>query len=156
MYITDIVEILGLFWPYMAANHKQSCTLWFPHRLASFPGLPTIQFFDRLQYAKTGGGRPGPFYYVNNVSVYLGRQRGGGVPRRNNELDALSCSFCPKHWSFECLQSGKHTALGSKRRTRTENVPFWSGTPLSVYCTLKWTLSGFLMHLIGQKSCDQK
>ena len=23
---------------------------------------------------------PGPFYCVNDVSVYLGRQRGGGVP----------------------------------------------------------------------------
>ena len=34
--------------------------------------------FDHLQYAKNGGGRPGPFYHVNDVSVYLGRQRGQG------------------------------------------------------------------------------
>ena len=32
--------------------------------------------FDSLQYAKNGGGRPGIFYHVNDVSVYLGRQRG--------------------------------------------------------------------------------
>ena len=30
--------------------------------LASFPGLPTVQFFDRLQHAKTE--RSGPFYDV--------------------------------------------------------------------------------------------
>ena len=40
-----------------------------------------------LQYAKIGGGRPSPFYHVNDVSVYLGRQRGGRGPRQKNELD---------------------------------------------------------------------
>ena len=31
------------------------------------------------------GVRVSPFYYVNNISVYLGRQRGGGVvPDRKN------------------------------------------------------------------------
>ena len=29
---------------------------------------------------KNGGERPGPFYHVNDVSVYLGRQTGGGSP----------------------------------------------------------------------------
>ena len=36
--------------------------------------------FDCLQYAKTEGGRPGIIYHVNDVSVYLGRQRGEGSP----------------------------------------------------------------------------
>ena len=27
------------------------------------------------------GGRPGPFYRVNDISVYLGRQRGGRGPQ---------------------------------------------------------------------------
>lgn len=30
--------------------------------------------FYQLQYAKTGG-KPGPFYHVNDASLYLGRQR---------------------------------------------------------------------------------
>ena len=59
--------------------------------------------FDCLQHAKKAGGRPGIFYHVNDVSVYLGRQRGRGVPHRKNELEAISYSFCPKHWSFERL-----------------------------------------------------
>ena len=49
------------------------------------------------------------FYHVHDVSVYLGGQRGGEVPHRKNELEALSCSFCPKCWSF--------------KRSRSENVP---------------------------------
>ena len=51
--------------------------------------------------------RPGPFYHVNDISVYLSRQRGrgGGPPIEKKELEALSCSFCPKRWSFKCLQS---------------------------------------------------
>ena len=44
--------------------------------------------FDNLQYAKNGGGRPGIFYHVNDISVYLGTQRGGGVIHRKNKLEA--------------------------------------------------------------------
>ena len=44
--------------------------------LASFPGLPTVHFLSLAVY-KNGGGRPGPVYHVNDVSVYLGRQKGG-------------------------------------------------------------------------------
>ena len=36
--------------------------------IASFPGLPTVQFLIACR------GRPGIFYHVNDVSVYLGRQ----------------------------------------------------------------------------------
>ena len=45
--------------------------------LFKFPGLPTIR---SLTVCKNGRGRSGPFYHVNDVSVYLGRHRGGGVP----------------------------------------------------------------------------
>ena len=49
--------------------------------LALFPGLPTVLFLICLQYAKTEGeGRSGPSYNVNDVRVYLGRQRERGVP----------------------------------------------------------------------------
>ena len=43
--------------------------------VALFPALPTVQF---LAECKNGGGRPGPFYHMNDVSVYLGRRGGGG------------------------------------------------------------------------------
>ena len=55
------------------------------------------------------GERPGIFYHVDGVIVYLGRQRGGWVAHRKSELEALSCRFCPKRWSFE--------------RMRCENIP---------------------------------
>ena len=48
--------------------------------------------FDRLQFAKMEGEG-----LVHFPSVYLGRQNGGGAPDRKNELEAFSCSFCPKH-----------------------------------------------------------
>ena len=68
--------------------------------------------FDCLQYAKTGEGGPSPFYHVNEVSVYLGRQRRGGVPDQKNDLEVLSCSFYPKYSIFECSRS--KNAPGSK------------------------------------------
>ena len=40
--------------------------------------------FDRLQCAKTEGEGLGAFYHVNDVSVYLGRQRRGGVIDRKD------------------------------------------------------------------------
>ena len=43
--------------------------------IASFPGLPTVQFLS-LAVCKNGRGRPGMIYHMNDVSVYLGRQRG--------------------------------------------------------------------------------
>ena len=85
--------------------------------MAQSVAFPSFSFWS-LAVCKNGGGRPGPFYHVDDVSVYLGRQRGGGVPHRKNELEALSCSFCPKRWSFERSRSEKRTASGSKRRTR--------------------------------------
>ena len=42
------------------------------------PKPPYRQVFDHSQYAKSEGGGPGPLYHVNDVSVYLGRQRGEG------------------------------------------------------------------------------
>ena len=38
--------------------------------------VATVQFWAVY---KNGGGRPGPFYHVNDVSVYQGKQRGGEV-----------------------------------------------------------------------------
>ena len=73
---------------------------------------------------KNGGGRPGQFYHVNDISVYLGRQRGGGVPGRRTSFGAFS-----------------------KRKTLEQNAYFRPGTPPpSVYLgrhqlihMIKWT-----------------
>ena len=52
--------------------------------------------FDCLQNAKMEGGKAWSILSRDDVSVYQGRQMGGGVPNQKNELEALSCSFYPK------------------------------------------------------------
>ena len=48
--------------------------------------IPTIQFLIACSMQKQRG-RPGPFYHMNDVSVYLGRQRGGeGFPIERTSL----------------------------------------------------------------------
>ena len=47
--------------------------------------------FDCLQYAKNGGGSRGPFYCVNDISVYLDRQREERGPRL---IECILCTYC--------------------------------------------------------------
>ena len=54
--------------------------------------------FDHLQYAKTEEGLI-HFYHVKDVSVYTEKEWA--------LRPYVSCSFCSKHWSFECSQSKK-------------------------------------------------
>ena len=68
-----------LMWQKNVKLHKVNlrflvCLQVYPHTRPSHHPV-----FDCLQYAKTGE-RPGPFYHVNDISVYLGRQRGEGSP----------------------------------------------------------------------------
>ena len=63
-------------------------TMWELYSLVPRPSHHPV--FDRLQYAKTEGEGLVSFYHVNDVSVYLGRQRGGGVSDRILRMD---CSF---------------------------------------------------------------
>ena len=44
---------------------------------------------------KNGGGRPGSFYHVNDVSVYVGRQSGGRVLDRMNAFHTHVLRFEP-------------------------------------------------------------
>ena len=60
-------------------------------QVASSPGLPTFQFLSMPNWR----GRPGPLHHVNDVSVYLGRQRGGEVPHQMNELEAYFIVSAP-------------------------------------------------------------
>ena len=105
--------------------------------------------FDGLKYSKNRGERPGPFYHVNNVSIYLGRQRGGRDPHQKNELEALSCRSCPKHWNFERSQSENVVLLFRNKEGMHEIHCFDRGSPLSptlstkvdiaVIHVIKWT-----------------
>ena len=60
----------------------------------------------RLGFAvcENGRGRPGPFCHVNDVSVYLGRQRVGGVLIRKNTFCAHV--FCFSAWGQKLQDYG--------------------------------------------------
>ena len=78
--------------------------------IASFPGLPTVQFLIAYSVQKWRGKTWSILSHER--CQYL--PRGGRVPHRKNKLEALSCSFCPKHWSFQSSQSEKRTLLKAK------------------------------------------
>ena len=61
-------------------------TMWIFTSLVPRPSHHPV--FWSFAVCKNGGGRPGPFYHMNDISVYLSRQRGEGVPHRKNELEA--------------------------------------------------------------------
>ena len=59
----------------------------------------------RFLIAKKEGRRPGIFYHVNDVNVYLGIQRrGGGVPGQKNELEAFSSCVFPSVEFQKCTK----------------------------------------------------
>ena len=95
--------------------------------------------FCSLAVCKNGGERPGIIYHVNDVSVYLGRQRGGGVPRRKNELEAWSCSFCPYARVSNICQVKSVPILVKNKQRVHEMRPFdqWP-LPPSVYLGRHW------------------
>ena len=85
---------------------------------------------------------------VHDISVYLGRQRGGGVPDRKNELEAFSCSFCPKCWSFECSLSKKLTAPSWRECTKCLDIASSSllFSPVSATSHLLYIYYGYIRH----------
>ena len=85
---------------------------------------------------------------VHDISVYLGRQRGGGVPDRKNELKTFSCSFCPKCWSFKCSLSKKLTAPSSRECTKCLDIASSSllFSPVSTTSHLLYLYHGYIRH----------
>ena len=67
-----------------------------------------------LAPCKNGGGRPGLFYHVNDVSVYLGRQREGGVSDKKNAFCTCVIRFEPGVVRFSLLGCSKLQRLGQK------------------------------------------
>ena len=103
-----------------------------------FPGFPRPSqhpIFDHLQYAKTEGERWSIF---NDVGVYLGRQRGGRVPHRRDELEAFSCSFFQNAQVLN-VHKVKNVPLVVQNKGTSEMCSFDQG-PLShsVYLGRHW------------------
>ena len=70
---------------------------------------------------KNRGGRPGPFYHVNDVSVYLGRQRGGG----GFLIKRILC-VCSFELGLVCFLLGKQLKLEQELQEKASSSFFWS------------------------------
>ena len=92
--------------------------------LASFPGLPTIQLLITCSM-QNGRRRPGTIYHVNDVSVYQGRQRGGGVPDRKG---ACVLRFESRAVRFPLCERSKPQHLGQKLQDQASSSFFRQGT----------------------------
>ena len=66
------------------------------------------------EQCKNGGGRPGIFYHVNDVSVYLGRQRGGRGPSLKECISRTRSSFLTWSGTFVASRMFETPALGAE------------------------------------------
>ena len=79
--------------------------------------FPPSSFWSLAAW-KNGGRRPGIFYHMNDVSVYLGRQRRGGVPDWENAFCVLHfepgvvcvCFLLHERFKLQCLGKKLHQA----------------------------------------------
>ena len=86
-----------------------------------------------------GGGRPGSFYHVNDISVYLGRQRGRRVPNQKNAFHAHTLCFEPGvvHFSFSNVTNS--SVWGTNHKISLQAHSFNGGPlPPSVYLGRHW------------------
>ena len=82
-----------------------------------------------LAVCKNGSGRPGPFYHMNDVSIYLGRQS-VGVPN-HNPFCARVLHFVVRFLLHKCSKL-KH--LGQKLQDKASRSFFrWENPPLCLY-----------------------
>ena len=92
---------------------------------------------------KNGGGRPGPFYHMNDINFYLGSQ---GVPKQKR-LGSQSLQCLSKCLDSERIQSGKLTTHCLRQRTCTKCVlsigdpspPLSTQVDIDVIHVIKWT-----------------
>ena len=104
-------------------------------RLASFPGLPTVQFLITCSMQK-GGGRAGPFYHVNDVSVYLGRQ---GSPIERMHFTPAFTVLNQGQYIFRFMNIQNFSCWGRKYKINLQACSFdGAPPPSSVYLDRHW------------------
>ena len=108
-----------------------------------------------LAVCKNGGGRPGPIYHVNDVSVCLGRQRGwGGKGPQSKEL--FSCthsSFWTRSSTFFALQAFETPVLGAKT-TRRDLKLVLSHPPCVHRMSFMWWMRPLWLLYTTCSNCD--
>ena len=101
---------------YVLSSHEYSlsstpCT----HSLVPRPSHRPV--FWSLAVCKNGGRRPGIIYYVNDISVYLGRQRWGGVTDLKDTFRARFFRFEPRAVLFSLCEHSKLQRLEQNWRS---------------------------------------
>ena len=88
-----------------------------------------------LAVCKNRGGRPGPFYHMNDVSVYLGRQLGEGSPITTHFVHVFFVS-----WYVFCFVNVRNSSTwGRNYKIRPQARSFDGGLlPPSVYLGRHW------------------
>ena len=89
--------------------------------------------FWSLAVCKNGGGRPSPFYHVNDVSVYLGRQRGEGSPIERTHFMHIFFILNQEWCHFRLANIWNSSAWGKNYKKRLQAPSFDRGPlpPLS-------------------------
>ena len=115
-------------WHFYVARHDAwlICTC----KVASFPGLPTVQFLISCSMQKLTG-KTWPFYHMNDVSIYLGRQRRGGVPGRKNAFHECILRFEPTVVHLSLSEPSKLQYYGQKLKEKPQVRSF--DPPLLIY-----------------------
>ena len=176
MYAIMKIGLFSCFCLSICTSFLAACSIHFCIRCANFatnsyfeccvrpslvPRLSHHPFFYTCSM-QSGGGKPGPCYLVNDVTVYLGRQRWGGVPDQKNELEALSCSFCSIRFVSNVCEA-KHVTPWFKTRNmcvkcvlsiRGPFPPVYLGDTDVVY-VIKWTRpSPSILHTASNPKLD--
>ena len=102
--------------------------------IASFSGLPTVQFLIACSMQKQRR-RPDPFYHVNDVSVYLGIDRGREGPPIKRMHSAHVLLVLNQEWYvFRFLDVWNSSAWDRNCKVKLHASSFdWGPLPPSVY-----------------------
>ena len=128
-----------LFQDWQFAQKRELCA----SMLCSFNDWATTKSTYKQAKSLNGRGRPGPFYHLNDVSVYLCRQRGVRGPQSKGRILHMHSSFEPGAVHFSLRECSKLQCLGQKPQEKPPSSFFWSETlPPSVYTDvihmIKW------------------
>ena len=122
LFVTIIIELeQNNRHPIMNLGWHVNCS-----SIASFPGHSPSSFW-LLPVCKNGRGRPGPFYQVNDISVYLGRQR---VSAQRSAFCACVLRFESGAVCFRFLNAWNFSSWDRNYKIRLHDLSFdWGPLP---------------------------
>ena len=124
MWYAKAPQLSTSCWRYLTGKLKGSIT-----RVSLVPRPSQSPVFGCLEYAKMEGGRPGIIYHVNDVSVYLGRQRGEGSLIERTHFTQVFFVLKQERYAFRFANVRNSSAWGRNYKIRALARSF-DGGPL--------------------------